>query len=73
MAKEYDPFIVISQRIFPKIKEELCNRNVDYLEANGNIYLKEKGMFLWIEANNPFEIKDKTTNRAFTKTGLKVV
>jgi hypothetical protein len=35
--------------------------------------LKEKGLFLWIEANNPIEIKDKTTNRAFTKTGLKVV
>jgi len=73
LAKEYHPFIVVAQRIFPKIKEELRNRNIAYLEANGNIYLKEKGMFLWIEANNPIEVKDKTTNRAFTKTGLKVV
>lgn len=73
LAKEYHPFIVVAQRIFPKIKEELRNRNIAYLEANGNIYLKEKGLLLWIEANNPIEIKDKTTNRAFTKTGLKVV
>ncbi len=73
LAKEYHPFIVVAQRIFPKIKEELRNRNIAYLEANGNIYLKEKGLFLWIEANNNLEIKDKTTNRAFTKTGLKVV
>lgn len=73
LAKEYHPFIVVAQRIFPKIKEELRKRNIAYLEANGNIYLKEKDVFVWIDANNPIEIKNKTTNRAFTKTGLKVV
>ena len=73
LAKEYHPFIVVAQRIFPKIKEELRNRNIAYLEANGNIYLKMKGVYLWLETNNPIEIKEKTTNRAFTKTGLKVV
>lgn len=56
-----------------KYKEELRNRSIAYLEANVNIYLKEKGLFLWIEANNNLKIKDKTMNRAFTKTGLKVV
>jgi hypothetical protein len=72
-AKEYNPFIIMAQRIFPKIKEELRNRNIAYLEANGNIFLKEKGIFVWIDTNNLVEIKNKTTNRAFTKTGLKVV
>lgn len=73
LATNHPPFIVVAQRIFPKIKEELRNRNVFYLEANGNIFLKQKGIFVWIEANNPIEVKNKTTNRAFTKTGLKVV
>jgi hypothetical protein len=73
LAKEYNPFIVMAQRIFPKIKEDLRNRNIAYLEANGNIFLKEKGIFVWIDTNNLVEIKNKTTNRAFTKTGLKVV
>ncbi|MGG7036967.1 MAG: type IV toxin-antitoxin system AbiEi family antitoxin [Flavobacterium sp.] len=73
LAKDYHPFIVVAQRIFPKIKEELRNRNIAYLEANGNMYLRDKGLLVIINANNPIEIKDKTTNRAFTKTGLKVV
>jgi hypothetical protein len=72
-AKEYEPFMIVAQRIFPKIKQELRNRNIAYLEANGNIYLNEKETFLWLDANEPLAIKQKTTNRAFTKTGLKVV
>jgi hypothetical protein len=56
LAKEYHPFIVVAQRIFPKIKEELRKRNIAYLEANGNIYLKGKDIFVWIDANNPIEI-----------------
>jgi len=72
-AKEYYPFMIVAQSIFPKIKQELRNRNIAYLEANGNIYLNEKEIFLWLDANEPITIKQKTTNRAFTKTGLKVV
>src|SRR5690606_31620576 len=56
-----------------KIKQELRNRNIAYLEANGNIYLNENGTFLWLDSNEPTAIKNKTTNRAFTKTGLRVV
>lgn len=73
LAKEYHPFMIVAQTIFPKIKQELRNRNIAYLEANGNIYLNEKETFIWLDANEPIAIKQKTTNRAFTKTGLKVV
>lgn len=73
LANDYQPFILVAQRIFPKIKEELRNRNIAYLEANGNMYLRKKGLLIFINANNLIEIKDKITNRAFTKTGLKVV
>src|SRR4030095_10262482 len=34
-AKHFDPLIVIANRLFPKIKEELRNNRVAYLEANG--------------------------------------
>jgi hypothetical protein len=73
LANEYKPFIVVAQKIFPKIKEELRKKNIAYLEANGNIFLKVQDIFIWININNPIEIKNKVTNRAFTKTGLKVV
>lgn len=73
LAKDYRPFMVVAQSIFSKIKQELRKRNIAYLEANGNIYLNEKGTFLWLDANEPIAIKHRITNRAFTKTGLKVV
>ena len=73
LANTHSPFILVAQKISTKNRETLRNRNIWYVEANGNIYLKNKELFLWIETNNPMEIKSKTTNRAFTKTGLKVV
>lgn len=67
------PFIIVAQHIFPKIKEELRKRNIAYLEANGNIFLNKDEIYLYIDGNTPIELKNKTTNRAFTKTGLKVI
>jgi hypothetical protein len=73
LAVTKKPFIIIAQRIFPKIKEELRKKNIAYLEANGNIFLNKDEIYLYIDGNTPIELKNKTTNRAFTKTGLKVI
>lgn len=73
LAKDYPPFMIVAQSIFPKIKQELRQRNIAYLEANGNVYINEKGIFLWLDGHNPIPIKHKNTNRAFTKTGVRVV
>lgn len=73
LAITKNPFIIVAQRIFPKIKEELRKRNIAYLEANGNIFLNKDEIYLYINGNTPIELKNKTTNRAFTKTGLKVI
>lgn len=67
------PIIVVANKIFPKIKELLRVNNIAYLEANGNIYLKNKGTTLWIDTNATINPTKKTETRAFTKTGLKVV
>lgn len=69
----YGPFMLIATRLFPKIKEELRKHNVSYLEANGNLYLKTPGKWFWIEANEPLKVKQNVRNRAFTKTGLRVL
>ena len=42
LAVSQNPFIIVAQHIFTKIKEELRKKNIAYLEANGNIFLKEK-------------------------------
>jgi hypothetical protein len=71
--QQYNPLMVVATRLFPKIKEELRHNNIAYLEANGNIFLKNKDTTLWIDTNKPVETDEKTGSRAFTKTGLKVV
>src|SRR5688572_25289490 len=38
-TRNHENFMVVSERIFPKIKEELRNQNIAYLDACGNLYL----------------------------------
>ncbi|MCH8547048.1 MAG: hypothetical protein LAT54_09970, partial [Cryomorphaceae bacterium] len=68
-----DPFLLIANRLFPKIKEELRQREIPYLEANGNIFLKKDRLFLFVDTQKPLDIEKNKGNRAFTKTGLKVL
>lgn len=73
LNEKHPPFMLVAAHLFPKIKEELREHNVAYMEANGNIFLRNNGIMLLIETNKPLAIEKKTSNRAFTKTGLKVV
>ncbi len=73
LNKKHQPFMMVVAHLFPKIKEELREHNVAYMEANGNIFLKHNGIMLLIETNKPLAKEKKPGNRAFTKTGLKVV
>lgn len=73
MALDYQPFMIVAKHILPKIKEELRQKNIAYLEGNGNIWLQQKGTVLWLEGQKPIAAEKGKGNRAFTKTGLKVV
>lgn len=72
-AKKYQPLIVIADNIFPTLKKTLRERNINYLDTAGNIYVNAKGQYIFIDGNKPTEEKKTTTNRAFTKTGLRAV
>lgn len=65
--------IVVAEHIFPKLKKELRELNIPYLELNGNVFIKNKKVLLFIDTNKKVELKKERGNRAFTKTGLKVV
>jgi hypothetical protein len=73
LAKKHRPLILVAERIFPAIKEELRQHQIAYLETNGNIYLKQGATTLWIDGLKQTPVKKEKTNRAFTKTGLKVI
>ena len=72
-SNRHKNFMVIAEHIFPKIKRELRDMGIAYLEANGNLFIKHEGIYLLIDTNKKVSVKKETANRAFTKTGLKVV
>ena len=65
--------MVIANQIIPNVKEELRKQGIAYLDSNGNIYLQKDHVYFWVEHSKPTQITQEKTNRAFTKTGLKVV
>jgi len=73
LNKEYSPFMLVVGRLFPKIKEQLQKENIPYLEANGNVFIKNQRNLIWMDGNEPIRIESEAESRAFTKTGLKVV
>jgi hypothetical protein len=73
IANDHKPFLLIAEHIFPRIKEELRLKNIGYLETNGNIYVKEPGLHLWMDNQKPLNTGKTQTNKAFTKTGLKII
>ncbi|MES2702915.1 MAG: type IV toxin-antitoxin system AbiEi family antitoxin [Bacteroidota bacterium] len=73
IAKDHKPFLLVVEHIFPRMKEELRQRDIAYMEGNGNIYLKEGDIYWWIDNQKPILPEKETTNRAFGKSGLKVI
>lgn len=72
-AERHKPFMVIAERIFPTLKEILREKNIGYLDGAGNIYVKTPHHFVWLDGNKAPEPDKPVTNRAFTKTGLRML
>lgn len=73
LNRQHENFLLIAYRLYPQLKEQLRERDINYIEANGNLYIKNEGLFIYIDAQAPLTREKETGNRAFTKTGLKVV
>ncbi|MCB0699213.1 MAG: winged helix-turn-helix transcriptional regulator [Chitinophagales bacterium] len=65
--------IVIANKITKDAKDQLVLNKIAYIEGNGNIYLPNDDMYIWLDSNKPAPTSGKISSRAFTKTGLKVV
>ena len=73
LIREYPQLMILSGNIFPTLREELRERKIAYLEANGNFYLEQGNIFILIDGNPPYQTEKEGSNRAFTPAGLKVV
>jgi hypothetical protein len=71
--KHHHPLMVVAEKIYPALKQELRNKGIGYLDTAGNIYIEQNGTIIWLEGNKPNRQEKPATNRAFTKTGLKTV
>jgi len=72
-APQYQNPIVIVYKLYPALKEKLKEHGVNYLEANGNLFVRADNLFLFLDRDKKLDKPQKTGNRAFTPTGLKVV
>lgn len=72
-AHQHPPFLVVGVTIAPAAKKALQEEGINWLEANGNIWVKEGGIFIWLNTQKPQPLTEKGGNRAYTKTGLKLV
>jgi len=66
------PLIVVAEYIQPKAKTELQQLEIGYIETTGNVFLRRPRHFILIDTKRE-TIPVKEVNRAFTKTGLKVI
>ncbi len=66
------PLMLVAERLYPNIKKALNEEGIDWIDVAGNIHLEEGETLIWIDHHTTTPIQQKK-NRAFTKTGLKVV
>lgn len=69
----FNHFLLVAEKLYPKVKKELRENRVNYLEGNGNVYINTDNLFLYIDTNEVTKTQKEKGNRAFTKTGLKVI
>ncbi|GAB2610013.1 type IV toxin-antitoxin system AbiEi family antitoxin [Belliella aquatica] len=69
---KYPDFLLVAYRIYPKYRDLLREMRINYLEANGNAFIQTKDHFILIDKFPTLKGAEVETNRAFTKTGLKV-
>jgi hypothetical protein len=72
LQEQVGPIMLVAERLYPNIKKLLNEAGIDWMDVAGNIHLKEEETLIWIDRHTTTPIQQKK-NRAFTKTGLKVV
>lgn len=73
MKKKDEPLLVAAASISNGVKKALRKEHINYIEANGNAFIQNGELIVFVDSNNAVESQKNTGNRAFMKTGLKAV
>ncbi|WP_125185171.1 type IV toxin-antitoxin system AbiEi family antitoxin [Botryobacter ruber] len=71
--QEVKPLLLMAAYITPNARQLMQQENVAYADMAGNMYLADDQLLLYIETGRSEKVYQAVNNRAFTKTGLKVV
>lgn len=70
LASKYGNLLVVADTIYPNIAAQLKQYGICYIDTNGNIFLKNSGIYILIESKEPVKPKPTKPGRAFGKAGL---
>lgn len=73
LKQKYASLMLVVYRLTPEVKAQLRKLDIAFFEACGNLYFNTPQHLVWIDSFTSFKIEQDVRNRAFTKTGLKVV
>jgi hypothetical protein len=66
--------ILIADYIPKSVKKYLKEKNQSYLDTTGNAFItNQQALFIYIETNKNSPVFSKKSNRAFSKSGLKMI
>jgi len=71
--KAYGDIMVLAAYLPPTVREEMRKEEINYIEANGNMYVKKDKLFFYLDGKKGAPAHPAPTGRAFTKTGLKLL
>ncbi|MDD3688102.1 MAG: type IV toxin-antitoxin system AbiEi family antitoxin [Bacteroidales bacterium] len=69
----FENSVLVSDYISAPAKKTLKENNINYIDTIGNVFIKAKDLFVFVEVNKTNRADNKTVNRAFKTAGLKVI
>lgn len=73
LADYHNAILIVANYITPNAKKVLQKNGVNYIDRVGNVWLKNDPIYIHIEGIHNQPPTEDQKNRAFTKTGIKVV
>lgn len=73
LKKEWNNVLVTSSYITPGSKKILKEKEINYVDGGGNIFLRLGPIYIHVEGRRNTIYKDNQKGQAFSKTGVKVV
>lgn len=69
----FPDLLVAADIIYPDIRKLLKEKNINYVDGAGNMFLKTPDNYIYIEGNRNVETLNKYKGRLFGKGGIKII